>query len=512
MTPEEEEELEYLTLKGKGAGQTTQTPPIQAGPSVAESALRGASQGATLGFGDEMWGGARAIGEALPESLGGEPKNGKGMGENLLSSYRKNRDQMRADNAKAEAENPKAYFGGSMAGGLATAPLGGARLGAPLAALAKSGAILGGAAGLGFSGADLTKGDVQGAATDTATGAAAGAALANLGDEATKLPAIFAKLGDKVANNRALAAAGAMLKHLRKMGYKGTTEDAAKELFDSGALKGLAPDVESIAKKVAAEHGSVGKQIGDVTSKLKGSFDANAAADRIEKELIEPLRQQPAYAGSGIPEQLKGQTELLRQMTPEAGAGRVSFKDAIGIKGGYDDFLKNSYGKESTPATEAMKSFRGILKDEIMNQVDGVSDAVTAEHPNATLGQKLKELNRRYGLLSDLKEMSSDRAFREQSHMPLGIMEGMGGLGGVLASNMEGSHGTPGAVVGGVASALGTHLTKKYGAALAARAARAAVTPARRVGQAIAETPAVPSIGAILASTAGRSARGGAAP
>lgn len=181
-------------------------------PGYGESAYRGAVQGATLRFGDEVqaaigagyYGVAKGVRSVLP---GGVPEGALGVGE----VYERLRDQFRAENAAAQAANPITYgtgeVGGAIAGsgvnpasvvrGLAsggrallTREGAGAALqagrslltreGARTAAVAGAkatgaGAAFGGAVALGGSEADLLEGEFGQALEDTAEGAETGA-------------------------------------------------------------------------------------------------------------------------------------------------------------------------------------------------------------------------------------------------------------------------------------------------------------------------------------------------
>lgn len=129
-----------------------------------ESAGRGAMQGATLGFGDEI---AGAV-QALPEAITSDKK--------LKDLYQKYRDIQRKKNDEAQKQNPKSFFAGNVVGGLAPVALtGGAAAPETLAGAIGLGASYGAASGLGSSEADLTKGQVGQAAKDTAIGAGIGA-------------------------------------------------------------------------------------------------------------------------------------------------------------------------------------------------------------------------------------------------------------------------------------------------------------------------------------------------
>jgi len=136
--------------------------------SKTESGLRGAAQGATFGFADELTGG----GESFMDLLGGDTS--------MVDNYKKHRDESRSNYKQAEEENPLTYLAGNLAGGLAV-PVPGAGSATGVAALAKQGAIAGGLFGLGTSEADLTDptdlGKVKDAGVDTLEGAGIGGVM-----------------------------------------------------------------------------------------------------------------------------------------------------------------------------------------------------------------------------------------------------------------------------------------------------------------------------------------------
>lgn len=137
-------------------------------PSELESGVRGAVQGSTLGFSDEIQGALQGLWDSLTTE------------EKLAVAYAKRRDDARKANELAEAVNPKSYMAGEIGGGLASAVAGGAAglslkgasVAGRLGAAALEGAGYGAAQGLGYSKAD----DVAGMVKDTASGAAVGGA------------------------------------------------------------------------------------------------------------------------------------------------------------------------------------------------------------------------------------------------------------------------------------------------------------------------------------------------
>lgn len=146
-------------------------------PGMLEAAARGLEQGVTFGFGDEL----NALLESAKESALDNPQSP------FWDRYRQHRDESRAAFHAAEEAYPVTSFAGNVAGALAPALLtGGGAVAAKAAAgglkaAATEGALLGAGygalSGLGESQADLTKGDIGGAAKDVAVGGAVGSAL-----------------------------------------------------------------------------------------------------------------------------------------------------------------------------------------------------------------------------------------------------------------------------------------------------------------------------------------------
>ena len=132
-----------------------------------EATARGAAQGVTLGFADEL----TAAVEAVP---------GLFTGEGVGARYRRAREESRARYRTAGEDYPVTYAAGEIAGGLATGGAGAGRavagqtLRQALPRLATAGAAAGGAAGAGYTEAETLPEVVR----DVATGAAAGAVAA----------------------------------------------------------------------------------------------------------------------------------------------------------------------------------------------------------------------------------------------------------------------------------------------------------------------------------------------
>lgn len=148
--------------------------PSAEAPGTLEALARGGEQGLTFGFGDELNGGLTALNAYMENE-----KNAKGESSKLADLYKKYRDLSRQQFEAADKAHPIASTIGNIAG--AAAPIlftggtgalaEGANLGTRIAEGAKAGLGYGGIYGLGSSNADLTQGDVSGAAKDVGKGA-----------------------------------------------------------------------------------------------------------------------------------------------------------------------------------------------------------------------------------------------------------------------------------------------------------------------------------------------------
>lgn len=147
-----------------------------------EAGLRGAEQGLTMGFADELGG---AIGAGL-EGSQEAPMAGESKLQQLQRLYDEYRDFNRQRYAEAEQEQPGSYLMGDIAGSLLTpgglAKKGGEQLAkAGVKSLAKKGAIIGGVSG-GVEAAGRTEEDLTSkeSARDVAFGTLGGAATGGL--------------------------------------------------------------------------------------------------------------------------------------------------------------------------------------------------------------------------------------------------------------------------------------------------------------------------------------------
>lgn len=462
-------------------------------PTAAEAFGRGAVQGATLGFGDELGAAGQAFlqyqSQFLPKSarelLGIENAGANGS---PLDVYRQARGENRQLEQRAQEAAPLAYGAGELLGG------------APVAGLAPGyagAALMGAAGGLGGGEADLTRGDVAGAALETGAGGAMGAVGEGLGRGVGKVVSKVAKpVGNalrKFASERALSAGGTMKAGRKALQRAGGTDAAGQFLLNEDVVRPFR-GVEGVAEKLAQVQDDAGKQIGDVLRKLEGTRKAlqrggqlpagagpaplsgEALAGEIERELVQPLARKP------------GARNLMSAYQSEADAFRalgkkpMSFDEMAAQVRAYNDPAK-FHAANPPQVAKAAQDVRQVLRtaqDRYLQQVADQADKVTgggARFKQAV--QTLRDQKQRYGLATKLGDQAFDRAAgwgaNNMFGLPEIILAGAGAGAGYAAGGQEGA-------LKGAALGLGSKLARTYGASVAAPLAQALSRGVTRAG------------------------------
>lgn len=266
--------------------------------SKTESALAGAGQGVTFGFGEELSAPLeRGIG-ITEELIGrGARKAGSLLGLPSLSRFGKEAisrgamtaqtpdEQLIAENrAILEAQraaNPKSFLAGGVVGAIPTT-VALTATGAPL------GGLVGQSAGLGALGA-LGASDTK-AISDVVTGAFTGAALGGLGASAQSIgPAL-----KRVSTSLARRATGMIKSVVNKVGGPERADKAIELLMSEGAIKG---SLGQIAENVSAMRESAGKVIGDT---LRSLDDAGVSGVLNAEKLAASIRSKPIPGTTGM--------------------------------------------------------------------------------------------------------------------------------------------------------------------------------------------------------------------
>lgn len=333
------------TAAARPATPTSSVPtPTKSAPGVSlgESAARGAWQGATLGFGDELTGGANAGRLDAPiDELGGvtarelAAQNGRALGPD--KTYEQVRDEERAKNAAAHDANPGTYTGFQMGGSLVPTVLTfGA--GGPVAS-----AVLGAVQGAGYS-------DATGKQLLADSSLGAGLGLAGFGA------------------GKAISAAS------------GYVRQGAQRAISAATAKAAADATAKEAKILASEVGSLGGHSAALSNDVKWLtqlLEDKAARGALTPEnqaLLEALRKSPAYS-----KVLNKAAERVGEELPSRVA-QVTEHEAIvsGLQAAMPQAIAEGTAARIAPAASSNRAW-GIAKRELAPWVGGAAGNFAAD-------------------------------------------------------------------------------------------------------------------------------------
>jgi hypothetical protein len=315
---------------------------------AAEASMRGASQGASFGAGDEIVGGV----VGAYNWLGG---NG------YLEHYERARDENRAANAAAEAAHPWAYNTGKIGGGLATMAVSGLPSLTALGTSVGGRILLGGAEGAAY-GALQGFNEGEGGIADRAWNAGKGATIGTAGGIA--LPALAAGAG---AGYRAILNSGPLPEALQEFspgavnrvarafgddaaaGYN-YADEASRMLPEGMVLDLSGPNVRGQTEGIVSQPGPGSAQIVRALNER-----AAGAPDRIRAATDDAL-------GSTAGRQAERQALLAERkanISPlyERAAEHATPLDAREVVNLIDDAILTASGKKK----EALQNIRGQL-------------------------------------------------------------------------------------------------------------------------------------------------------
>ena len=457
---------------------------------VTQTALHHGLQGLTGGYSDELGGlgtaAMQGVANLLPKSFAQKHDIAQAP---AMDAYRASRDTERDLMDAQQKANPGTALASQLGGGAILQSLTGAPM-VPLAA----------AEGLGRSDADLTKGDLGEygkAALDTGTSAATAAVLNKL------VGKIASGLSNRAGTN-AFKAAGPMLKDTRAVGVD-EIPNVGRRLLDMGAIPkraalGIGGTAEDIGKRAAAMAGKTGKEIGEIKQAADAAgakFDPHQVADTIEKQIVAPIKNDPALADYA--NEMQKYADRFRALAPQEAEqvaakvapkpgplenyGKVKFtppestanirtptpaappapagnplSQLIKSRENFDDVIKFNQ-KNQTPQTARLLQLRALL-DEL--QYRGMNKV------SPELAKMYAEKQADYAIQRPVAKMAQDMADRQAANLQFGLADRIVGAGiGVAFGGYEG--GRPGLAAGAAAGAtLGSKLLRTRGPAAAA--------------------------------------------
>ena len=452
-----------------------------------ESGLRGAAQGASFGFADELTG----LGEALYNKVQGNPGA-------LKALYQRYRDESRGNYKQASEDNPLSFAGGEMAGGIGTLlipGLGAAKGAQAIGKLAMRGAAEGAAFGAGASEADNIGDLLKDTAISGGTGAGISGVLGGIGKLASK---------GAGAAKKALASnpTEQIAKKVGNLGFDVPEEFTDQILKHGDAFKGpksypeiqdkLVGAAKTLKSQLLQESDAAGKLLSSegvvpteqftdgIESILRNNdIDKFVDTDKEASKFAYQIRDQLSSYGDDLsPTQIKKVIKkadsLIDWQDPSRDKSNQVLKQ---IRSELDGFLKESnpaYSEAMGPVAEKARLLQAIQKDLNLDK--------NLDYSNQTLG-KLQTLKKAQG---DPKRMITEEnldalsAFRGEGDLsPLSLLDDLdiarveeksrGGVAqgsrGTLAGAIAGSY-LGGPVVGTAVGGAAGYVKDKYGRAV----------------------------------------------
>jgi hypothetical protein len=458
-------------------------------PTKTESALRGAAQGTTLGFGDEAQGAIQALGiKALRQTGADRP---------FAQLYKENRDAMRRENAAAKAANPWSYGLGQVAGGapLALATGGGGAAGA--GRLVATGAAAGGLSGLGESTSETAGGQAWDAAKGAGLGAALGGAAVGLGKaipaarDALRSGAIGTARRILVNKTGSLSAAKAL------------PAEAVQEVLDSGVIRPLGTSAGA-AQRLQDLRETVGNQYAQIVNDLENAGITGPNAQALAQKYMQEASMARAHTmNPAVP----GVFETAAEQVGSKTGGNLFLSQGEQLKRSLQGMAKSAYQQlqpnEVGKAHEAAASMmRQAIEDEVTKQASGAGPVAQEA---AAAFEPVKE---RLSHLIAAGKVADQGMSRAANRHAFSLRDALAASGGM-------AHGGPiGAVGGGIAS----HVLGSRGASTAASAMNAganaldwltnpALTPAQARMQALIEALRTRALPLAAEEAGGRTSR-----
>jgi len=488
----------------KYAAATAAAPTEQQGDAVG-AAIEGFGNGASMGYLPQLQALAAKPIYAVLNAV---------TGQNIQpDSYVQERDANIARQEALAKSNPKSYYGGMVAGGISTAPVGEA-VAAKVLPSAVQGARLAKAVGTGaVIGALQNPGDEKGVidpiqakerAKDAAIGGAIGGAVDIAARGISNVADKVSKAGDALettAEKNALRSVGAQKPQMKKLIAKDKVKDVGRFIIDENIAPAGA-GAEDIAANAQQIKDAAGKEISSVFDQIEksghaGTFDRKNIAQAMRDALMGDEDVAGSLHSKKVLPQLE---ELITDFESKPGAADA--RELLKLKGQYDKEINYSKKAMDLPALQkGYQNIRSTINEAINDRATALSNEVRGD-----LAAKLKAANKRYGLASTVAEIA-DNKLAQDGNKFFSLTDT---LGGVLGGGVGAVHGGVGSIPGAVAGAAASKAIRTYGPSVGTKVIDAASKGMKAVGPtagAAIEAAAPGTLGGIVADELAPAAR-----
>lgn len=426
-------------------------------PGIGESVVRGAAQGLTFGYADEIAARLRSVGDKR--------------------SYREIRDDIRRQDKAAEEANPIAFGVADVLGSLAPAVVtggaaAGARVGGTVARTALAGAAEGALAGSGYSEADTIEGVLADAAKGAAIGGVTGAIAGKLTDNA--IATAESKATQQFAQDITAGADPTFRKR-----FLGQSDKLAKDA-DVTAQVARSQEIlqrdTGLVKLLKKPHAADAQASADIVDHLKSGLDDLAGEVRpIYKKLDDKAGQVPMGDVvdwlDGALDQVRGQhgKEALADVLTEVRGNFVKVELAKAAKAGLiteaEGDVAEQIAKLTVPHQDVRQWVTGLLDEKLhkmgslseterftlANEAHRVADNFLKNHLKALEIQapslapdiaRLRELNQQIAVYAGAKQLFQHKAAKglmRQTAWQEAASSRMNQIAGVVGAMTSGS-------------------------------------------------------------------------
>jgi hypothetical protein len=352
-----------------------------------ESGLRGAAQGVTFGFADEISGGSNAVYNYLLNKY-------QGNDSTFTDEYRKARDESRDAFKAAQDANPMTYMAGEVGGGIGTLAIPGLGLGnlfrgGKVANIAARGALEAGAYGLGTSEGETITENLTDAAKSAGMGAALGVGMNKAGSAVKGLSekVLKSKPTEKVAkkvSNLAFDLPDEFSEQIIKHGKKFKGAKAVDQIQEDvvHAVKNLRKDIaakdtlawNTLSKKPQYIAKAFAKEVDDVL------FDKKVLGLNAKKEVIE----------SSLAADKKALSKALEIKDQLQKIGELSQDDVKTLIQKIDNEI-NWDKQDLVKSNEILKSIRDVFDSRLKTDNVAYADKMSEVAPKVKMLMGLKK-------------------------------------------------------------------------------------------------------------------------
>lgn len=288
------------------------------------------------------------------------------------------------------------------------------------------------------------------------------------------------KLLSDLSDSSAIKAAGGMLKDFRRIYNKNqassiadTLKNATVKMTDEAGnvtdkkLLSIGDTVHDVAEKSKELKNQTGEKISNIYNDIDEKLtdpNFNKTID-VKNDRFNPVDDKPELEkmildkygkkvkGNEVVNKIFNDLQVLDKRSD-------SLSDTLALKNEFDDLINYSKSSQDMPLyQQALKDVRNYIRDKTNNYVDEIGPKLDVVNSN-----KLKELNKTYGNVSEIESIAADKLNRERTNKTFGLTDYIsGGIGAAAGGAIGGAHGSlEGALLGAAANKFGS----KYGPGL----------------------------------------------